>query len=177
MIYNAHASLNMHIARVYGEQEIVKCTKCDFQSRRKSYVERHFKRKHTQENQKACQVCGDVFKDLKTHLKRTGCGGEVEKIQYLCDLCSKTFWSKDTLTKHIKGIHKKIKDRKCLQCSYATYSTCNLRLHLSKMHGGPSMAKTICPHCVKETTNMVTMFNFTMLKRFKYNFSLFQKRT
>ena len=146
--------LNSHIVRSHSEKQFEKCTKCDYESHLPVEMKGHFKRRHTDMNKGTCQYCGDVFKVLKQHIKNTKCGGEVSIKSFTCTHCYKTFKIKAALNVHIKRIHKQIKDRKCPHCSYATYNGYNLRLHVTKMHLGLKMEKTVCPHCAKATTNL-----------------------
>ena len=62
------------------------------------------------------------------------------------------FPNEQGLRKHVKAIHVRLKDKKCPQCSYATYSGYNLRLHITKTHLGKAMVKEACPHCDIFTT-------------------------
>jgi hypothetical protein len=116
----------------------------------------HFTRRHTKDSRDTCQYCGEVFKELKKHLKRTGCGGEnVKPDKVKCPSCPKELSNKPALDQHEKKIHKGVRDRICSQCSYATYSTFNLKLHFSKVHiGQKDLEKESCPHCDKVTTNL-----------------------
>ena len=114
----------------------------------------HFKKRHTNDTKETCSYCGVIFKCLKKHLERTGCGGEVKLQQFPCSRCNKIFTRIEELKMHDKRIHQKIKDRICPKCPYATYSPYNLKLHTTKMHVGEKLEKENCPHCDKVTTNL-----------------------
>lgn len=154
-MYASKQSLNGHNARVHSDKEPKKCTNCDYKTHFASELKVHFKRTHTEDTKKTCQYCGDIFKDLKSHLHRTGCGGQIiERKKVPCDRCSKEFNTKINADKHKKDIHGGVKDKKCRQCSYATYNSFNLKLHISKMHLGSGLGKEVCLYCDKTTTNL-----------------------
>ena len=154
VMYATKYTLASHLGRAHGEFESQKCSECDW-SGVAADLKVHFRRKHTEDLQETCEFCGEVFKNLKKHLERTGCGQEnfvKEKIP--CPHCAKTFSLDTHLKMHIRNIHNSVKDKMCPHCSYSTYSNYNLRLHVSKMHLGANLVKQPCPHCDKETTNV-----------------------
>ena len=71
-----------------------------------------------------------------------------------CLDCNKVFNFKQALDNHVKIVHMNVKDKQCPDCSYATYSRYNLRMHVSKIHNGKKIEKEACPHCTKVTTNL-----------------------
>ena len=141
--YATQNSLTIHIGRVHKEKEPQKCSHCDYKTPFLSDMKSHWKRKHTDECLETCEFCGEVFKKLKCHLLRTGCGqtNAQPKPKVPCPQCDKTFRDKHDMNVHIKRIHLGVKDKMCSQCSYATYSNHNLKLHISKAHLGTGMAK------------------------------------
>ena len=154
-MYASKQSLNGHNERVHSDKEPKKCTICEYQTHFASELKVHFKRTHTEDTKKTCQYCGDVFKDLKSHLHRTGCGGQtIDRKKVPCDRCSKEFNTKINADKHKKDIHGGVKDKKCTKCSYATYNSFNLKHHISKMHLGSGLGKEVCLYCDKSTTNL-----------------------
>ena len=152
----SNASLKDHINRLHSNSEIEKCSKCDYQPPSKVELKAHFKKRHTYDNKETCQYCGDIFKGLKGHLQRTGCGGELTKAEKVhCSQCIKTLSLKNSLSPHIREIHSGIQDKKCKKCSYSTFSNYNLRRHISKVHlGKKDLDKQKCFHCDKVTTNL-----------------------
>ena len=154
MTFATKASLNLHIDRIHNENEPVKCTLCDYKTNIPMELRNHFKRRHTEETVQNCEFCGEIFKDLKKHLSRTNCGGPPERKKVPCVHCAKEFSSSDKMREHVKRIHEGVKDKLCNQCSYATYSNFNLKLHITKMHLGTGLVKQGCPFCEKETTNL-----------------------
>ena len=135
--FKSKTSLKGHINRIHSNNEIKKCSKCDFQRPTNAQVKAHFKKRHTDDTKGICQYCGEVFRGLKEHLQRTGCGGEIIRADKIpCVQCIKTFSSRKGLNRHLKEIHKGVKDKQCENCSYSTNSGSNLKLHISKVHWG-----------------------------------------
>ena len=156
ILFKTRDLLTMHIKRMHSLNAMINCIQCNFKCKTPEEMKSHFTRRHTNDSRDTCQYCGEVFKELKKHLKRTGCGGEngkPDKVQ--CPSCPKKLSNKPALDQHVKKIHKGVKDRICSQCSYATYSAFNLKLHFSKVHiGQKDLEKESCPHCDKVTTNL-----------------------
>ena len=138
-------SLSTHIKHIHtGELNL--CSKCPFSTKNISTLKEHFKRKHTS-HKESCEFCGKIFKDIKSHLRGTMCGKEVDDRNVLpCPKCHIIARTKSQLKSHIIQIHDRIKDKQCPQCSYTTYSTHNLKLHVSKVHDKISIYED-CPHC------------------------------
>jgi uncharacterized C2H2 Zn-finger protein len=149
-------TLNKHIDRLHSEREAEKCQKCEYKTKVQQEMKKHWKAMHTERTQQTCEFCGEVFKKLKEHLKRTGCGNKepLQRERVPCPRCQKTFTHKPDLAIHIKQIHEGVKDKLCPHCSYSTYSSYNLRLHVSKVHLGTGLVKESCRYCQKESTNM-----------------------
>ena len=156
VMFSTKDSLSVHLYRFHSDREVQKCTECDYSTIVEAEMRKHFKSRHTDQCLETCEFCGEVFKNLKGHLQRTGCGqtNAQPKPKIPCPQCDKTFSSKQDMNVHIKRIHLGVKDKMCSQCSYATYSNHNLKLHITKVHLGTGMVKEPCPHCEKETTNL-----------------------
>jgi len=66
---------------------------------------------------------------------RTGHGGGVlDKRPTKCELCLKTFASHFVLERHVKSVHRGIKDLKCSQCDYVTAYKTHLKKHEKSVH-------------------------------------------
>ena len=154
MTFVTKASLNLHISRTQNDNELIKCTMCDFKANHPRKMKLHFKNRHTTETVQTCEFCGEIFKDLKRHLSTTNCGGPVERKKVPCVHCGKEFTRRNKMKEHVKFIHEGVKDKFCDQCSYATYSSNNLKQHIMKTHLGKEIVKEGCPYCGKETTSL-----------------------
>ena len=149
-------SMELHVKNKH-ENPLERCNSCDFQTRRKFSMKKHIQTVHSGMNLQTCEFCGEMRKNLSKHLERTKCGeGKSinERRSEACEECGNLFTTKDSLNKHIKGVHMKIKDRHCDQCEYSTYSGFNLKLHISKMHTGMELKKEKCIDCFKEVYNL-----------------------
>ena len=131
--------------------ELMTCSACPYTSRRKADIDGHYRKVHTDLNKETCSVCGETFKGLKRHLERTKCGtGKKAEATIPCpEGCPKMFTLQDTVDKHIRQVHRKIKNKICPFCEYKTYSGFNLKLHVTKMHEGKKMEKQQCLYCDK----------------------------
>jgi len=145
-------NMQIHINYKHIEKDLKICPVCDYTNKDMKQIDRHYRRVHTEIEITNCGFCGIVTKNLRRHLKTKQCDRALEeKVSLQCDDCGKQFSLQTSLEKHKKGIHQKIKDRKCPHCSYCTYSSYNLKLHVNKMHLGKKFEKEICLHCGKES--------------------------
>ena len=96
-----------------------------------------------------------TFKFLKQHFRATMCGKDVDDRKVIpCPKCPVTNFRGNThLKRHIREIHEGIKDKHCPQCSYTTYSSYNLKMHVSKVHDKTTMYQD-CHHCRVRSGNM-----------------------
>ncbi|XP_054269001.1 oocyte zinc finger protein XlCOF6-like [Macrosteles quadrilineatus] len=145
------------------------CTVCGKAYPLKSTLKNHMK-SHEAEKPFKCDECGKYFMKRKTyecHLKtHTG-----EKPQYMCDqcsqsyysyeslkrhymkhtsdrrfscdLCSKAFWTKDAMKVHRRS-HENVKTFQCTQCSKAFAHKHSLVAHLRSHAGETTHACDIC---------------------------------
>ena len=136
--------------------ELMTCSACPYTSRRKGDIEVHYRKVHTDLSLKTCHVCGEKFKGLRQHLERTKCGtGKKAEATIPCpEGCPKMFTLQDSVDKHVRQVHLKIKNKICPFCEYKTYSKFNLKLHVSKMHEGKKMEKQQCLYCDKAAFSM-----------------------
>ena len=153
--YRSKLSCYIHVKSSHDQENMEECSKCGVKST-KWRIARHFLRVHTEKLKETCAFCGDVFKGIKRHMERTGCGGQSKKDvkQIPCDQCGKIFTRSDKMKAHVKKIHSGIRDKACAYCSYTTYTNYNLKLHISKSHLGTGLVKEACPYCQKETSSL-----------------------
>ena len=148
------ASLSFHVHRFHGENG--KCKRCDLKITSSGEMKNHFDSVHKKEVQTTCEFCGGVFKQLEGHKKRTKCGvqGNPVREKVPCKQCKKSFSSIYKVKEHVDRIHNRVKNKFCTQCSFATFSSYNLRVHIAIHHLKTGMLKESCLLCEKETTNI-----------------------
>ena len=68
-------------------------------------------------------------------------------VKHLCNICSKNYKSKRTLTLHIQSVHKGLK-YPCDQCVYQALSKANLWTHIRSVHEKVKYPCDQCQHSV-----------------------------
>ena len=150
--FSTNSTLKAHIKNLYTGVFLL-CPKCEYKTRNPGTLKLHHKLRHTEESKLSCMFCGKVVKDLQRHLKVTLCGKDKDESRKLqCQKCSSQFKLKH-LKNHMKIIHEEIKDNMCPHCSYATYSSYNLRLHVKRVHEKAEMLEQ-CPYCEKRSGHL-----------------------
>ncbi|XP_063090516.1 zinc finger protein OZF-like [Cavia porcellus] len=136
------SSLTIH-QKIHSGEKPYQCTKCRIAFRKKSQLQRHWRKIHMEEKINKCNECGKIFPnkaDLSKHWHTyTG-----EK-PYKCGQCGKSFGQKTYLTKH-ETVHTRAKPYECNQCGKCfglkTYLT-----HHQVIHSGKKPYK--CNGCEK----------------------------
>ena len=141
--------------RLVHEYTIQNCLHCSYTTRITTDLARHISRTHTEETVTNCSYCDKITKNIKRHLQQNRCDKPEEKIvvQVSCDICDKTFTSKEHMTRHLKRVHNNILDVLCPKCDYKTYSNFNLRIHVTRVHEGNAL-KQACPYCLKNVISL-----------------------
>merc|ERR1712150_173812 len=92
---------------------------------------RILKTKYSDSDDYECDKCNYSTSDkasLERHVKLA------PHTLYLCNQCDKEFRIKSLYAQHVKVIHNKIKDFKCLKCSYVCSQKGSLDRHINRMH-------------------------------------------
>eukprot|EP00088_Acartia_fossae_P011423 TRINITY_DN15799_c0_g1_i2.p1 TRINITY_DN15799_c0_g1~~TRINITY_DN15799_c0_g1_i2.p1 ORF type:complete len:214 (+),score=57.19 TRINITY_DN15799_c0_g1_i2:63-644(+) len=129
---------------------VIQCDLCDYTSNSKYKLNIHRKR-HFMEKEE-CPDCGVAVKDLRQHM-RVLCKKNTSKGIFSCNECTRTFFKKETLEKHMETDHPKEKKYFCDYCDYRAYKKANIRSHMKKMHEKLGQ-KVRCEHCNKVTNNL-----------------------
>ena len=88
----------------------------------------------------------------------------LKNVKHVCNLCDKSFTTRNYLKKHIKIIHDGIKKWKCEYCPKAFSERNNLRRHVERLHEGNAPTEK-CEYCDKVLAGMLT----TRLSKFKFH--------
>ena len=131
---NFSASLNSFLKQhllIHGDPTI-KCEDCEYKTTRKSCLNRHRKIQHNQEIF-SCSKCSYVCKTgtaLSDHNRKK----HDETFQRLkCDQCTYSTDRKDSLQKHIEGLHDNV-GFPCYICEYQATRKQYLANHLQRVH-------------------------------------------
>ena len=101
-------------------------------------------------NFSACNYRGANAVQLKCHIRSRHSydSPHGRPRTFTCPLCSKRFFNKASLERHVQGVHTKENIHNCDECDFATHDHRNLRTHLRKAHGkGKERKKYTCDSC------------------------------
>ena len=132
----------------------LQCEACPFKAPTRHKLARHHKSVHTKIRDFICNDC-DFASAQKGHLdvhRRTVHEGIKPHKKFVCDLCGKACFSKRDLKAHIinKHVKKDVKTHKCEKCGFETANKEKLQKHLTKVHEGIGLEKTLnCYLCEK----------------------------
>ena len=150
-IDETNKSLKREIDRKLEELETLKkykCLQCDRLFRLRSNLNHHIKGVH-EKVRYPCQRCEKQCFDKRT-LKKHNC-----KTGFKCSICDKSFKSKSSLYKHVKGIHDKLRFY-CKLC-YGNYSDkSNLRKHVLSVHENVKYSCEFCDKAFSDQSNLIT---------------------
>ena len=76
--YRSKLACSIHVKSAHDQDNMEECSKCGIKST-KWRIARHFLRVHTEKLKETCAFCGDVFKGIKRHMERTGCGSQSKR--------------------------------------------------------------------------------------------------
>ena len=177
----AKGTLKRHINVVHKEPSEFQCELCEFKTKNKDYLTRHFtaihnkmklkcpiclqifpserclmrhtKARHTESVQTyKCEVCTKVLSGLE-HLKRHKLVVH-QPPKYKCHICDKSFSLHGNLKHHNAVMHVKEKTFSCNQCNKIFYAKFYLDRHVKTMHGNEPRKKEKCDKCDYFGTNI-----------------------
>jgi uncharacterized Zn-finger protein len=124
-------SINVFILETENANKRYSCKACVISYRRIGDLRYHIKRKHLKEKFIQCRHCDDRFmtyheRNLHSTTEHLG-----EKPSYICDLCTRSFKRKNTLSSHMLDVHI---EKKCSQCDLYFVRT-KVLFHLNEAHG------------------------------------------
>ena len=128
------SSLYSHNKNIHPKGPLLKCEKCEFTCKTKSSLKQHFQNKHEERTKIICGICKKYYVDresLREHMKIHSGSDVLQRIK--CDECDYTTISTGRLTRHVKGVHRKIVT-KCKLCDYQATFKENLLRHMKTFH-------------------------------------------
>jgi len=128
--------------------ELHRCSECDYTSKIKSYLLRHFKTNHGTASF-MCDTCGNEYrtnKQLKCHLRDKHSG-----IAFSCELCSfKSPRFREVLRHKVRVHDKTSPDYTCEYCGFTTKYKQTLQDHMQSVHDDKIFS---CDDCVYTSKN------------------------
>ncbi|XP_072948458.1 uncharacterized protein [Epargyreus clarus] len=129
--FYSNYSLRRHIDWHKGIKRF-SCEICNKKFAQKSELLRHNRRIHDPNNiireKVKCDVCNLYFKNLPNHMKSHN------ERPFACKVCKKCYPDRSTLNRHMKYVHKNIKDHVCAICNKQYVQIGTLRRHMLKVH-------------------------------------------
>ena len=130
-------SLSSHI-EIQHTPALLQCPNCDYVNKNKSYIRRHYNLIHNIE----CNICGNIFKNIKLHLLSTICGKELNHSNVYCVICRDIFRNKSELKTHTRKVHDTAKIQgenqlvPVLNCQYCGKQTSAsyMKMHIKYKH-------------------------------------------
>lgn len=154
-------------AEIPEETSNFTCNFCDKKFSRKLNLEKHLtictSKEPTDKNHKPneeeksspmsqkCRFCQSVFANERT-LKYHESSGKCLQFSVDCEICQKSFDSKENLEEHKKKDHQK-SDINCLQCGEKFETTEQLTKHSSEVH----LKKYVCTYCSRSFGMLSTL--------------------
>ncbi|KAG2464787.1 ZFAT protein, partial [Polypterus senegalus] len=156
--YQVH--YDMHI-RTHTREHLYYCSQCSYSSITKNCLKRHVIQKHSNILLKCptegCEYTTPDKYKLQAHLK---IHTELDKRNYNCPVCMKSFPEDRLIKSHIKTNHPGLKPFKCSLCDYATRSKSNLKAHMNRHN----TEKThLCDMCGKKFKSKSTLKSHKLL--------------
>uniref|UniRef100_A0ABD2WR22 C2H2-type domain-containing protein n=1 Tax=Trichogramma kaykai TaxID=54128 RepID=A0ABD2WR22_9HYME len=129
------------------EKPVYNCEHCSYVNKNKYEMKVHVIRKHSNEYNYSCEICGKKYKikgDLTNHTRFTHLEQPV-----ICDVCGKVCQNSNALYVHQKFAHYKA-EFECPTCHRRMVSQANLDDHILKQH--EQREDVVCEECGKQFT-------------------------
>ena len=144
VVFSNATSFTKHLK--YHTGKTMQCEFCGDKFMNTKGLQRHVKMYHTEFNQQfPCQYCPKIFGRkvlLENHIRR-----HFDYRPFKCDLCEKSFKTKQYLTGHVNGVHKNDKQFICDKCdarfSWRTTWKRHMQNHLKKAAKKTAMRRKV----------------------------------
>ena len=134
--FNLEAPLKTHMKHHMNEKRF-SCEKCSFKAHYASVLVQHAKRVHEKLRPfhcslPACDFRSFAAKDLNIHIDTRH--NPHRSREFPCPLCTKNFYSKHELQKHITFVHTNESLHTCDKCDFTTRYKLTWQQHRARMH-------------------------------------------
>ena len=133
----------------HKEEMHTKCDICDINLGSSRNLAKHMKI-HSTNKDIECEVCGKLFHYRGLYTGHYNQVHNLNKKQFKCDICQKTFSKNHVLQRHYL-IHTNTEKMKCSECG-KLISKLNLKNHLNTVHNN-FKEREVCQLCAKEFSN------------------------
>ena len=137
--------LKRHIQAVHEGLKPYICSYCEYQSSYKQHLRLHCQRVH-QVELKSNEIPShkgsikyELGKNVKQERFKTGASALSNGKVHKCPDCVYIGRRKETLQRHIKAIHQKVKPFSCSYCQYETSYNYHLSTHHERHHPGKQL--------------------------------------
>ena len=134
-VFEMKSKLDLHFKSVHHQTGNFPCNDCDKVFNGKKKLQKH-KEIHRSVVKIPCEVCGKlvVKRTYNAHLKWHG--PREQKCSF--EGCTKMFFSKTGVARHIEDYHEESKNIKCPECASVFQNEGKLKRHMSRSHTAPS---------------------------------------
>ena len=124
-------TLDNHMVEIHKSEDKIKCTLCP-KYFSKAYIKAHMT-KGAHKLRQSCSICGKSVAQMTIHMETIH--KENSEKRFICDQCSKGFWSIGQLSNHKMNVHLKLKPYTCrLGCDQSYNDRSNRNQHEKRSH-------------------------------------------
>lgn len=153
-LFSKERNLQIHILAIHGEKSF-ECEKCGKKFSFESAKDRHVKVVHLNQRSHQCDFCKKTFgvkNDLRDHIAFHHNSDSGLPGKYFCTTCERQFASASGLSRHIKGVHENIKqkrprDYRCKFCKEVMTNKYQKEKHLAQVHQDGLKTTRTCHLC------------------------------
>ena len=146
-------TISRHITAVHQGLKPYSCSYCQYQSSYKQHLRLHCQRVHkiqlkpsdipSCEGDIKCEIDNNV-KQERFETKRRKKPNSSNRKDHQCPDCVYATSRKESLQRHIKAIHQKIRPFSCSYCTYETPYNYHLKTHNERHHPWLAEQSTVC---------------------------------